>query len=179
MILTRLKNEERLELKKELIEFINNKDFFWKMVNHINWKDLTKLGRVNDHNYMPTAKDRFSNYIDRFVRLEKLNKIDNNNSNVFYSHKTYNDIAKEYKIEYTTILKMLENYFVDTVKDAVENSNESIFLSSDSYWDLRSSIIGYGKEFMLEILEDDEIFIDMVKNLKYCENFGYIFPHKI
>ena len=98
MILTRLKNEERLELKKELIEFINNKDFFWKMVNHINWKDLTKLGRVNYHNYMATAKDRFSNYIDRFVRLEKLNKIDNNNSNVFYSHKTYNDIAKEYKI---------------------------------------------------------------------------------
>ena len=144
----------REKVKKEILENIDN-PIFWKIVDKINWKLV--MEEKTD-----VTKERLYNAINQFNRKSKLDQIENRDF-----HKIEIEELKKY---YLKLLKLLEYYFQPVwLSDAVNGP------SDDGYWDLRSSIIGFGKEFLLESLNDDQLFIDMIQDNNYAENFGYIF----
>lgn len=152
--------------KKHLIKFINSNDEFWNLVEFINWNELTDFGRNQNHfQYIDSAKYRLKKYIQIKLRWYKINKIRNNNLDIINE----NEIIKYYEETYKIILKSTYNIFL---KDFMSGK---LNIGDDSYWDLRSSIIGYGKDFLLNCLENKRIVIDIAVNRNFRENFGYIF----
>lgn len=155
-----------LEVDK-LIDFINNNDEFWKMVDYINWNDLIDFGRNNNHHeYINKATDRLHKFIEKRTRKEKINKIENN----------YYFDSCELKDEYYRIYTILLRSTFDIFKDVFISGELEV--SDDGYWDLRSSIIGYGKNFLLKCINDKQLVINIGKNRNFKENFGYIFIQK-
>ena len=155
------------ELKRKIIEFANNNDDFWKMVNFINWEELTYKGRNDYNNYMPAAIERYQQYLNILIRKEKLRKINSEK----YSES--NEILSlQLETDYRLLLGYLDDYFLEYFQ------KNKIGIGDDGYWDLRSTIIGYGKEFVIKCVNDESIAADMAKNHIYYENFGYIFKIK-
>lgn len=152
------------ELKRRILEFADNNDDFWKMVNFIQWEELIKKGRTDYHTYMPEAKKRLQKYLNILIRKEKLRKI---NSEKYSENKEI--LSLQLETDYRLLLGYLDDYFVDYFR------KNKIGIGDDSYWDLRSTIIGYGKDFLIKCVNDESIAADMAKNHTYCENFGYIF----
>ena len=100
--------------------------------------------------------------MNKLNRKAKINKLENREFRII--------VIGDLNAYYQKILKKLDFYFQPVwLSDAVNGP------SDDGYWDLRSSIIGFGKTFLINSLNDDQIFIDMVDNHNYAENFGYVF----
>lgn len=152
------------ELKIKILEFANSNHDFWKMVNFIQWKELTQNGRVDYHVYMPEAKKRYQKYLNILIRKEKLRKI---NSKKYIDNKEIASLQLE--TDYRLLLGYLDDYFIEYFQ------KNKIGIGDDGYWDLRSTIIGYGKDFLIKCINDESITADMAKNHTYYENFGYIF----
>ncbi len=108
------------------------------------------------------SRDKLYKIVKILERREKLNKVEK---------RSFNKIdIKELGQYYKKLLNLLKYYFEPVwLSDVVSGP------SDDGYWDIRSSIIGFGKEFFLDSLEDDQLFIDMCIHHDYAENFGYIF----
>ena len=144
----------REEVKKEILDKIDN-SIFWEIVNIIDWRMV--MGEKSE-----ITKERLYDAIKQVERKEKLNKIDG---------RDYIKIEISYLKEYyDDILSLLEVYF-----KPVWLSDDCDGPSDDGYWDLRSSIIGFGQDFLIRSLGDDKLFLDMAKHHHYAENFGYIF----
>lgn len=43
----------------------------------------------------------------------------------------------------------------------------------DSWWDIRSTIVGFGKESYEKALKDQSYIVDIINKDKWSENFGY------
>lgn len=136
------------KIRDEIIVVTHENQKFWDFVDDVNWRETTKEGKADYHT-------------DKFVDKGKevLNKYDKKDQDYF------EDV-------YQMLLGLLEQY----LKEIWLSDENEYGPSDDGFWDLRSSIIGYGKEFLLELLKNpEEVFLDMAKNNKYSENFGYIF----
>lgn len=137
---------KRENLKKEIFEEIENPKF-WEIVDTIDWRKLIKGGwKHSDYH-----KD---NYVEKAKQILH----------------TFND----------NDIKNAEDVYKN-LKDHLMDYFETIWLSNkwgpsdDGYWDLISSMIGFGKDHVLSALNDDDVFLDMSEFDKYAENFGYIF----
>ena len=151
-------------MKEELLKIINNNDDFWKMVDYINWYNITNFGKTNGTSYhMYIARKKFKIFMNKKIRIEKLNKV---NSKIF---KSQDDIFIYYKLTYDKILKMTHDYFYDLWLTGKLN------VSDDGYWDLLSSVIGLGKDFIINCIKDENVLIKMADDDYYSENFSYIF----
>jgi len=47
--------------------------------------------------------------------------------------------------------------------------------SDDGYWDLLSSIIGFGKKFVIKCINNKMEFVEVAEKDNYIENFSYLF----
>lgn len=149
----------------DLVNFINENADFWKMVDYIDWYNLTNFGKNdNYHDYMDKAKLKLNKFIEIKYRKEKLNRLSGK-----YNIINKNNLLENYKNIYKILLKSTYDIFKD------EFLSGKLNVSDDSYWDLRSSIIGYGKDFLLKALKDKNLVIDIALNRNFRENFGYIF----
>lgn len=165
-------NLRSIEDREKFIIFINENDDFWKMVDYINWYNLTDFGRNdNHHEYMSNTKIKLKKFIEIKVRKQKINKIkrciQNNNLNF-----DKNELIKEYHSIYQVLLRSTYDIFKD------EFISGKLNVSDDGYWDLRSSLIGYGKDFLLKSLGNKQMVIDISVNRNFRENFGYIFQNE-
>lgn len=156
----------------QLIDFINDNDEFWKMVDYVNWYDLIDFGRNDNHKeYIMKATDRLHKFIEKRIRYEKINKIENYiivNNYFFDSDKLIDEYYRIYKILLRSTFEVFDDVFY----------SGELNVSDDGYWDLRSSIIGYGKKFLLKCINDKQLVINIGKNRNFKENFGYIFIQK-
>ena len=142
------------ELKTYILELIND-DTFWYIVDKIDWKQC-----MNDD--ISNIRDKLLDIIKVYNRRKKIDII-----NKYESRYSSIDINK-LKYRYLDILSALYYYFKDVWLFSTD-------ISDDSYWDLRFSIVGFGKDFLISALNDTQVFLDMVNNKNYAENFGYIF----
>ena len=151
---TKTEDIDRGAVKIEILKIIDNR-IFWKIVEKINWRTV-----MNERT--EKTKERLYKAINQAERKAKIDKLEN--------RKVERIDILELKEYYFKLLKLLKYYFEPLwLSDACSGP------SDDGYWDLRSSIIGFGKEFLTESLNDDQLFIDMSQNHDYAENFGYIF----
>lgn len=88
-----------------------------------------------------------------------------------YSKYDYEKI-QEFKNEFDQIYMQLYDYFQDIWLDDRYNR---FMPSDDGYTDLISSIIGMGKTFTKNCIDDTNKFVEMAKKDNYIENFGYLF----
>lgn len=152
--------------KQDFIKIVHENEDFWKLVDFINWRALTIKGRDDYSEYMEKAKQKLRDFIKIKIRKDKLKKINNPGYSAINIH--------EYDIFYFKLLTISNKFFYDCFLD----KNKIISISDDGYWDLRSSVIGYGKDFLIKCINDKQIFIDLANQHDYYENFGYIFDIK-
>ena len=125
---------------------------FWKMVEVAEWKKV------------------IDGYIDNPI-------IDEKHKNVFkkcqfriYDKFSYREIIK-FKKEYNIVYLYLLGFYQNKLDDVYPNIKIGY---SDRHIDLISSIIGLGKNFVKRSLDNPEIFVRMLENDYYAENFVYI-----
>ena len=85
---------------------------------------------------------------------------------------SYRDII-EFKSVYKGLYDILYDKFFD----------ENLGVGDDGYWDLMSSVIGYGKDIFKKVFKGDIDFLkkmaDHTSEYGYKENFSYMFNHII
>ena len=120
---------------------------FWEMVRIMNWNFLIK-------------------YYTTHLFNDKFNFIEKAESRIYIKY-TYDEI-KQFDNEYHIFYSKLYDYF--RIKICGKNIN---IPSDDGYSDLLSSIIGKGKTFAKKCINDVDVFIKMIIDNDYMENFGY------
>lgn len=101
----------------------------------------------------------------------------------------YKKIGKEmFSVFKPEIIKETEEFYrekLSELKDILKNHAEKktgnrhgyYTVSDDGFWDLRAHIIGLGKEYYNQVLENPELAKELADNRGYVENFGYIFNY--
>ena len=143
-----------IKLFEEFRKFPNVKDCspeFWKMTRVANWKKVIDSSKKTQNGY----KDK-NEYDEVDKRL--------------YTNYEYDQI-KKFNSEYTYLYSDLYEWFEVVWLDKKYNK---FMPSDDGYSDLISSVIGMGKKFTKDCIENPSVFIDMAKNDNYFENFGYL-----
>tara|TARA_R110000772_G_scaffold2410_1_gene8353 strand:- start:61387 stop:61866 length:480 start_codon:yes stop_codon:yes gene_type:complete len=86
----------------------------------------------------------------------------------YFTHEEFLDFRDIYENLDTYLSKFLNPIWL---------GDPGLNVGDDGFWDLRSSIIGYGKDFYLSVIMDDsnKIVTNMVNTNNYRENFSYIF----
>jgi len=128
----------------------NYSDDFWNFIRVVDWNKIIK------------TKDEFENK-DKEEELKLKIRV--------FKNFEYNTLMN-FKNEYDKLIEELYLYFKPTWLD---NKYSAFMPSDDGYLDLISSIIGKGEFFINRCINYHKLFIDMAKNNKYVENFGYIF----
>jgi hypothetical protein len=128
---------------------------FWDMTKLVNWKKV-----VSAHN-----KAKLEGEWDN-IRVTDAKKAAEKRLYTKYEYSQIYAFFKEWKYLYP----LLSEYF----KPVWLNKNYNFMPSDDGYWDLISSIVGFGKEFTKECIDDPNNFVKMAKDDFYVENFSYL-----
>ena len=120
---------------------------FWDFVGMVEW-DLCKLYPNNKTKY------DIENIMDKCAP--------------HYSWKKFKQFKKEYDKLYIYLYHRYRDVWL---------GDPGIEISDDSYSDLISSVIGYGKKHFMEIIMDDtnKNITEQGNSYDFCENFGYVF----
>jgi hypothetical protein len=136
-------------------------------------------------NFEKTTKPNLNNYSEDLFRLiqiadwqQVINKNNNRELKEIEIEKMKGRIFKKFEYEdfinlsteYLKLEKELKKYFTSLWL----SQDNPLNVSDDGYWDLISSIIGKGKIFINDCINDKNILIDMAKKENYSENFSYI-----
>ena len=125
---------------------------FWGVVDAINWQKLIKGSWKN-----------VAYHQDQYVEKGKEILLTFDVETVQYVEDKYNKL-------YDNLSKYFQSIWLS------DSNREGP--SDDGYTDLMSSMVGFGKDFVIAALNSPRsVFMDMATNDKYAENFGYIF-HK-
>lgn len=132
----------------DVVEHISNN--FWKMTEVADWQDFIIQ--------MKKPETIFS---------EELEKVQ---GRIFknFDHSEIKIFQKEYDILYNYLFTI----FYQT--HPVDENGKKIYIGDDSYTDLISSIIAFGKDFIEKAIKNKNIIKDMILKENYYENFLYI-----
>lgn len=135
--------------------FDKNKESF--ILNYVNSNETERFWEFVDHTNWAHTSHEYFNYGKDYV-LENIAP--------YFSHDEFKKFRKIYKT--------LDKYLIMRLKYMTLNAEE------EAYWDLRSSIIGYGKDVYVQVIEgnnNNEYVKRMDYDNDYYENFGYIFVY--
>lgn len=125
---------------------------FWEMVDIINWQEAINLYR-SDNSISSYNQEKRDNCWEKMqFRL--------------YS-----------KYDYSEIINFLDEYYFFYIKlyDYFNEANLLInIIDGDDYSDALSSVIGKGKSFTKECIDNKNKFTEMVNEEDYIENFKYL-----
>ena len=153
---------------------INYKNFLNEIV-----QTEFKLKRIMDlyrDRVLDTLNDKDNDFFWNLVEFVNWSEFINNKDKI-----DFDDLREKVETEfgdineYHRVYELLKRNLTEYFEPVVLNDETESQTGDDGYIDLISSIIGKGKDFIGEILKDDDILINMVKNKGYRENFGYIF----
>jgi len=125
----------------------NYNEDLWRLIKIANWQKV--INKKSDKN----LKD---------VEVEKM-------KGRIFKNFEYDDFLS-LSDEYIKLENDLKKYF----KTLWLSQDNTLNVSDDEYWDLISSVIGKGKKFIIDCINDKTNLIDMVKKENYAENFSYI-----
>lgn len=143
----------------------------WERIYRSNNYDLIKKNKIIDFANSDDL-NRFWKFVEKVNWWKRAKYISFGKDFVLTEIAPYfsHDEFKKFR----NIYKELDKYLKDRTKD--------IYLSAegDDYWDLRSSIIGFGKNLYLNVIEGSKNnyqIKELDSNNDYYENFGYIFSN--
>ena len=145
-----------------MIVLNNTSDEFWEMVKIVDWdkviKEKSDWNRNSDDAYIigRISINRNSDDAEQDAKMRLYKSFEYDEIEKFYDE--YHDIQSE-------LYEQLEDNWLNEPGYGV---------SDDGYSDLLSSIIGKGKEFIISVINDPTIPVEMVKTNSYAENFGYL-----
>jgi len=126
---------------------------FWKMIEIADWKSVIE-GYRKHPTIDNTHKDFFNDAQKRIIVKYEFSEI------------------KQFEKECHKIYIQLYRYFESTWLD---DKYGKYMPSDDGYGDMLSSVIGLGKKFVINCINDVNLFINMAKDDYYAENFTYLF----
>ena len=128
---------------------------FWKMVRIANWDEA------------------ITNCKDMSLYGKKCQKYKDMPAGRIYITYTFEQVY-EFNKEFDILYKRLWKYFFPYSDGQVKGFRDGYNVGDDSYWDLLSSVIGKGENWVIKCIKDPKLPAKMVKEDDYLENFQYM-----
>lgn len=137
-----------LENNNNIIDSISEK--FWKMTEIVDWQNFINIMKINGSKYS--------------IEIEKV-------KGRVYKNFEFDEI-EIFKKEYDILYDYLYTVFFQT--HATDKNHKKIYISDDSYSDMISSVIAFGKDFIKKAIKNKDLIKDIILKENYYENFIYI-----